>query len=108
MSNEVGKTVFRTSRGEPISGGVRVAPTADTADAFDLSDIFGEAPAEDIADVVTRVFGEAVVEEITVDRADQLEQLRAHLTRPITARRSEGLPPDPLKTLTCFEGDDNE
>ena len=100
MNLEIGKQVYRTSRGEPIMVSSRVNKT-DTAE--------DHQHAADITETLDRLFGrDEEIEEITIDRRDPWEVLRAQVVRPITARASEGLPENPLASLTCFGGGSDE
>ena len=100
MNNEIGQTVYRTSRGEPIMVSSRVNST-DTAE--------DHQHAADITETLDRVFGkDEDTEEVTIDRRDPWEVLRKHLRRPRTARDADGSLPNPRRALTCFGGDDSE
>jgi hypothetical protein len=104
VNSEIGKLVYRTSRGEPINGSPRANKT-DTADVFGLSDLFGEST--DDADTVDGVFQKAEAAQRRRD-AEQLEALRKQLRQPITAgyfselaRGGHG----PSSAINCFFSD---
>ena len=100
MKSEIGKQVYRTSRGEPIMVSSRVNKT-DTAE--------DHQHAAEITETLDRVFGkDEDTEEVTIDRRDQWKALRKHLRRPRTARDADGSLPNPRRALTCFGGDGNE